>query len=129
MKLIQFFHFVVLIFLALYCLVAAPVSKGDALFCYFIWLFYLGLLCGLMLNNLWCARLLIVPPLFFFLYTAPFVLFNFAAFIMRDPLYLDSPATIFVVAIPAFFVTLPSTLVLIAYWKERRRIFGSGAAT
>lgn len=121
---IKTFHVIVVVIVTLCCLIAARSLQSNLLVYYLAWLVYASLLCGLMLNNLWCARLLIIPPLLFVLYTTPFVLYNFYAFISGDPLYLDSPASILIVSTPALFVTLPSTLVLAAYWNQRQHIFG-----
>jgi hypothetical protein len=81
-----------------------------------------------MLDNIWCARLLAMPPLLIVVFTAPMVLYNFYAFASGNPLYQDSPATIIVVAILALFITVPSACVLGAYWHQRQQIFGSKTA-
>ena len=125
MALIKAFHVVNFALLTFYGTRVVYGLHGNALI---YWWLYAGLLCGLLLNNIWCARLLILPPLVIVGWTAPMVLYNFTAFATRDPLYLDSPATIIVVAIVALFVTVPSTVVLWAYWHERRQIFGSKKA-
>jgi hypothetical protein len=86
-----------------------------------------ALLCGLVQGDVWCARLLILPPLLIAVLTTSMVLYNVFAFVSGNPLYQDSPATIIVVAIVALLVTMPSAFVLGAYWNQRQQIFGSKA--
>lgn len=81
-----------------------------------VWLLHRG--------NVWSTRLLILPPVLIFGFTAPFVVFNFWKFISGDPRYLDSPGTILVVAVVAALTTFPSFLVLVAYWRHRKEVFG-----
>ncbi len=124
MTTIKIFHAVSVSLFGLYGALVAHSLQGEARFYWMFVCVYVLLWCGLVWDNIWCARLLVVPPLLLVLLTGPSVLYNFYAFVTGDPLYRDSPATIIVVATLAFFVTLPSTLVLALYWKERQRIFG-----
>ena len=124
MTTIKIFHAVSLSLVGLYGTLVARSLQGDARFYWGFVCVYVLLWCGLMWDNLWCARLLLLPPLLAVLFTAPQVIDNMYAFASGNPLYLDSPATIIVVAVLALFVTVPSALVLGIYWKERRRIFG-----
>lgn len=124
---IKFFHSAAVVLFMLYGLLTARSLQGNALAYWIFWFAYVALLCGLVLGNIWCARLLILPPLLVFVFTAPIVLYNFFAFVSGNPLYQDSPATIIVVAIVALLVTLPSAFVLGAYWNQRQQIFGSKA--
>lgn len=103
-------------------------AHGDVQILWLVWLVYATLLFGLMLDNLWCARLLILPPLLLVLSSVPMVLYNFYAFASGNPLYQDSPGTILIVALFALFLTVPSALVLTAYWNQRQQIFGSQTA-
>ncbi|BCM89009.1 hypothetical protein IAD21_00851 [Abditibacteriota bacterium] len=124
MTAIKIFHFTALSCLTLYGALAARGLQGEARFYWMFVLVYVILWCGLTWDNLWCARLLVIPPLLGVLLTAPMVLYNFYAFLLVNPLYRDSPATIIVVAIVASWVTGPSLFVLAAYWKCRQQIFG-----
>ncbi len=84
---------------------------------------YFLLIAGVFRENPWCVRISLIPPLVGFLVTMPLVVYNFYAFSINDPMYQDSPATIFVVAIMAIFITIPSGLVIAAYWRSRRLWF------
>ncbi len=124
---IKFFHSVAVVLFMLYGLLTARSLQGNALAYWIFWFAYVVLLCGLMQGEMWCARLLILPPLLVVVFTAPMILYNFFAFVSGNPLYQDSPATIIVVAIVALLVTMPSAFVLGAYWNQRQQIFGSKA--
>jgi len=52
--------------------------------------------------------------------TLPYVLFNVWKFATDDPMYLDSPGTILVVAIEGLLLTLPPLVILTAAWVARR---------
>jgi len=64
----------------------------------------------------------------------PMVLVNVVAFVRDDPLYLDSPATIFIVAIDALILLVPSLVLIALFWRERTALqalfiaHGTGAA-
>ena len=64
----------------------------------------------------------------------PMVILNVVAFVRDDPLYLDSPATIFVVAIDALVLVVPSLVLIALFWRRRtalQALFiarGAGAA-
>jgi len=49
----------------------------------------------------------------------PMVLLNVVAFVRDDPLYLDSPATIFIVAIDALILVVPSLVLIALFWRQR----------
>jgi hypothetical protein len=49
----------------------------------------------------------------------PMVLLNVVAFVRDDPLYLDSPATIFIVAIDALVLVVPSLVLIALFWRQR----------
>jgi len=49
----------------------------------------------------------------------PMVLLNVVAFVRDDPLYLGSPATIFIVAIDALVLVLPSLVLIALFWRQR----------
>jgi hypothetical protein len=50
----------------------------------------------------------------------PWVVLNLHAFITDDPLYLNSPGTILVVAVNALIFCVPALLVVLAYtWRVR----------
>ncbi len=118
------FHSVALVLFTLYGFLTVRSLQGNALIFWLVWFVYAVLLCGLLFDNIWCARLLVLPPLFIVGFTAPMVLYNVFAFLSGNPLYQDSPATIIVVAILALFTTLPSAFALGAYWNQRHQIFG-----
>ncbi len=49
----------------------------------------------------------------------PMVAINLFAFVRDDPLYLDSPGTIFIVAIYALLLVIPSLVLLVLFWLKR----------
>ncbi|HPG62189.1 MAG TPA: hypothetical protein PK586_09275 [Casimicrobium sp.] len=124
MAAIRIFHIATLLLLAAYGALAfhRPVL-GSAVYWVF-WLAYAGLVFGAHRRHKWCMRLSITPPLLVFLFTAPNVAYNFWGFISGHPRYQDSPGTIIIVGIMAVCLTLPSALVLGAYWLNRRQVFG-----
>jgi hypothetical protein len=124
MTTLKIFHATALSLLGLYGVLAARSLQGEARFYWMFCCVYTLLWCGLMWDNVWCARLLVLPPLLVVLLTVPPVILNLYAFVSGNPVYLDSPATILVVAVVAFFVTAPSAFGLALYWKERQRLFG-----
>ena len=123
--LIPMFHLGMLALLAAYGVLAASRPELGSVAYWLFWLTYVALLLGAVRKVKWCLRLSVLPPLLIFLTTAPSVLYNAWAFLVRHPLYQDSPATIFVVGVVALFLTIPSLLVLAAYWRRRKQIFGA----
>ena len=121
---IKFFYLSAACLLTVYGVFAARSMTAGSLLFWEIWLVFTALVYGLLQNNIWCARLLAIPPLLVFLFSAPAVLYNFFAFMLGHPLYQDSPATIIIVAISALFITMPSGVLLVAYWRDRKQIFG-----
>ncbi len=112
-------HGLNIIFLALWGLPAGSAYP----FYWLLWFAYTVLFVGLLCGNLWCARLLLFPPVLLVCITSPIVSYNLYAFITRHPLYLDSPATILIVVIFAGVITVPSLCLLASYWFFRREIF------
>lgn len=49
---------------------------------------------------------------------------NVAAVARHDPLYIDSPATIYVVVIDALLFMLPSAVLIALFWRERAPLRG-----
>ena len=49
----------------------------------------------------------------------PMVALNLVAFARDDPLYLDSPGTIFIVAIDALVLIVPSLILIALFWRQR----------
>ena len=47
------------------------------------------------------------------------VVVNVVAYAKDDPLYLDSPATIYIVMFSALFFVLPSLVLMVLFWRER----------
>ena len=47
---------------------------------------------------------------------------NVAAFARHDPLYLNSPATIYVVIVDALLFVFPSAVLIAMFWRERRSV-------
>lgn len=62
----------------------------------------------------------IFPPLLVFTYFGIEVFYNFVMFLIRDDLYVDSPGTIFVVIIYGIFTVLPSGVILLLFWLNRK---------
>ncbi len=123
MRLIRVFHITSLSLLLFYGVLAVHRINFGSLVFWSFWLAYAGLVFGMQGERIWCLRLLVLPPLIVFLSTVPNVVYNIYAFLIGDPLYQDSPATILIVGIVAVFVTLPSGLVLAAYWRYRQEVF------
>ena len=113
------FHGLNLALLALYGL---PLGSVYSLY-WGAWFLYALLFGGLLANDFVCARLLLFPPVGVVCTTGPIVGYNFYAFFFRHPLYVDSPATIIVVAILALFTTVPSLCLLACYRFLRREVF------
>jgi len=124
MTAIRIFHIATLALLAAYGALAAHRPALGSVVYWVFWLAYVGLVLGAHRRNRWCMKLSVTPPLLVFLLTAPNVAYNFWAFISGHPLYQDSPGTIIIVGIMALCLTLPSALVLAAYWVNRRQVFG-----
>jgi len=117
MRYLQYAHIANLVFLALYCLLAANLVYWIA------WVVYCVVFLATLNHQTRWVRLTIVPPLLIFCFTVPLVLFNLFAFVSNDILYRNSPATIFVVLVFALLILLPSTVVLSLYWINRKAIF------
>jgi hypothetical protein len=122
---LRFLHGLNLPLLAAHGVLAAPGMGPAAWLLWSCWLGYALAYLGARRGLHWCLRLCIVPPLLQFVLTAPWVLLNLGAFFGDDPLYLDSPGTILVVGLFGCCVTLPSALLLEAYWCYRRDVFFS----
>jgi hypothetical protein len=119
MKFIKISHVLAVIMLFIGGLLATS-SVPYGMFAYWtILIGYFLVVAGLFRGKIWSIRVSIIPPAIIFLLSAPMVLYNCYAFITGHTLYKDSPATIFVVAIYAIIFTLPSFLVLMAYWRHR----------
>ena len=58
--------------------------------------------------------------------TVPWAVYNFWAFATRHPRYVDSPATIFVVAVTSAISALPALAVLLFSAANRSRFIASG---
>jgi len=119
MKLIKSFHIILAILLSMYGLLGINNPTSWHLVWWFGLLTYYFLVSGVFKEKLIFIRLSIIPPVLAFLITAPLVTYNFYAFATKDTLYLDSPATMFIVAILALLVTLPSFMLLVIYWLNR----------
>jgi len=124
MTAIRIFHIATLVLLAAYGALAFHRPVLGSVVYWAFWLAYVGLVLGAYRRQKWCMKLSVTPPLLVFLLTAPNVAYNFWAFISGHPLYQDSPGTIVIVGIMALCLTLPSALVLGAYWANRRQVFG-----
>lgn len=123
---LRLFHLAILVLLAAYGVLAAHSFSVGPIIYWVFWLIYVGLYLGARRKLKWCLKFSVVPPLLVFLLTAPTVVYNFWAFISGHPLYQDAPGSIIIVGILALCLTLPSALVLGAYWINRREVF-SGA--
>jgi len=69
----------------------------------------------------WAWWLTLVPPALVAICVGPWALYNFYAFLTDHPLYLDSPVTIFVVAINSIVLLVPAVLVLVLMVVSRKR--------
>lgn len=61
----------------------------------------------------WATYLALLPPVLSLLAVGPNVVYNFYAFLTDDPLYLDSPGTIFIVGIEAIIFIIPAIIILV----------------
>lgn len=123
MKLVKFGHLFFAALLSLYGLIGAA-NPDIELVVWWLGLFlYYSLIWGILKDNILCARIGFVPVFLVALWSLPMVIYNVYAFISEHPLYLDSPATIFVVGIYALFFTLPSLVTLYGYWLARQTWF------
>ena len=123
MMAIRIFHIATLVLLAAYGALAFHRPVLGSVIYWAFWLGYVGLVLGAYRRYKWCMKLSVTPPLLVFLLTAPNLAY-FWAFISGHPLYQDSPGTILTVGTMALCLTLPSALVLGAYWANRRQVFG-----
>jgi hypothetical protein len=128
-KFIRAFHVIALGLLALFGGLVTLRLEWAVLWYWIFWLAYAGLVFGIQGESKWCLRLSILPPFVVFLLTAPNVVYNIYSFLTGHPLYQDSPATIFVVAVTAILLSLPSGLVLVAYWFNRKHVFGTNKSS
>lgn len=62
----------------------------------------------------------VLPPLLISLLSGVWFLLNMGTFITGLELYHDSPATIIVVFLGASFTLLPSVILLILFWRDRK---------
>ena len=124
MMVIRIFHIATLVLLAAYGALAFHRPVLGSVIYWAFWLAYVGLVLGAYRRYKWCMKLSVTPPLLVFLLTAPNLAYNFWAFISGHPRYQDSPGTILIVGTMALCLTLPSALVLGAYWGNRRQVFG-----
>jgi len=69
----------------------------------------------------WAWWLTLVPPALVTICVGPWAIYNFYTFLTDHPLYLDSPATIFVVAINSIVLLVPAVLVLVLMVVSRKR--------
>ena len=63
-----------------------------------------------------------LPPLLALYFAGPDIVANAIAFAMDDPMYVDSPATIFIVAIQALFCLVPAILLILLLLRARRLV-------
>jgi len=80
---------------------------------------YVYMIVALYRGKRWAWWLCWVPPLISLVLAAPNVVYNFVLFFSDDPLYLDSPGTILVVAVHAIlFVIPPSAIAVLLVWSR-----------
>ena len=78
-------------------------------------------------GQLWAWWLCWIPPLVSLVLAAPNVIHNAMLFLRDDPLYVDSPATILIVAVSAALFVLPAVCVLAMLPFARRQLPPSNA--
>ena len=80
---------------------------------------YVYVIVSLYRGKRWGWWLCWVPPLISLVLAAPNVVYNFVLFFSHDPLYLDSPGTILVVAVNAIlFVVPPLVIAILLFWSR-----------
>lgn len=126
MLLIEIFHAVLLSAL-LFRAGTAPFTESfdwqSAIVLWAVIAVYGAVLVGYFRSKLACIWISIVPPAAIFFWTAPNVIYNAWEFSVGAPPYQDSPGTFIIVAIVAMVLTIPSGLVLGAYWWNRHKLF------
>ena len=94
------------------------------LFLFLVSMVYIGAAFQCQYNNRVAWWMAIPVPALFLLMYLPMVLHNFALFFAGDALYLDSPATIFVVVIDALVFVMPALIIYYGLLLERKAIAG-----
>ena len=61
----------------------------------------------------------VLVPLIFCARSLTMVARDVVAFAKDDPLYLDSPATIYIVVVYALLFVLPSLILIALFWRQR----------
>jgi carbon starvation protein CstA len=71
----------------------------------------------------WAWWLTLLPPAIIAVCVGPWAIYNFYAFATDHPRYLDSPATIFVVAINCLVLLVPALIILVLMfiWRKQTR--------
>jgi hypothetical protein len=75
---------------------------------------------GLLLDIRFAWIISALPPIIVAFCSGVWFILNVGSFITGHELYHDSPVTIFVVLIGAAFTLLPSIILLVLFWRERK---------
>lgn len=84
---------------------------------------YIAATAGLSLKSRVSWVYSLFPPLLALYFAGPNIVANAIAFVADDPMYLDSPGTIMVVAFQALFRLVPATALIILLFRVRRAVF------
>jgi len=75
-----------------------------------------------LLGKPWALLTSMGAAFFLLMYWLPTTLVNFWFFLVGDPLYLDSPGTMLVVAVNAILFVIPATTLLVLFALQRRQV-------
>jgi hypothetical protein len=88
---------------------------------------YVLVIISLQKRRPWAWWLCWIPPIVSLALAAPNVIYNVVLFVKRDPLYLDSPGTILIVAVNAILFVIPPLCVLVMLPLKRRLLSPNSA--
>ena len=83
---------------------------------------YLGVAFAALRRTVWALLISIGAAAILLVRWLPMVVTNFYMYLDDHPLYVDSPGTIFIVAINALLFALPAALLLILYLVQWRKV-------
>jgi len=102
---------------------------GAALSFWVITLLYCAARLGVAMKSRVSWLLSFIPPLAVLGFMGPRILANLIAFVVDDPIYVDSPGTIMIVAVMTLIWLVPAIALILALLRIRLQIWSRGIAS
>lgn len=108
---------------------AGRMPVGAALSFWVITLLYCAATLGVAMKSRVSWLLSFIPPLAVLGFMGPRILANLIAFVVDDPIYVDSPGTIMIVAVMTLIWLVPAIALILALLRIRLQIWSRGIAS